>query len=118
LGTDFLYYIEGTKQDNDPDFIPFKESKQDYLDHIAFETFSGGDNAFDMAQKSNTLKLRNKPKFGIFEQGYFNRIFPALKIQKPGYDLYGATNVFLTILILITFISYNYFNVADSEVLP
>jgi len=54
----------------------------------------------------------------MFEKGYFNRIFPSLKIQKPGYDLYGATNVFLAVLIVITFTSYSSFNVSYSEVLP
>jgi hypothetical protein len=118
LEDDFLYFIEGYKKENDPKFVPESESKQDYLNSIAMETLSGGDNNVEIEQKSNILKLRNKSDFGIFEKGYFNRIFPALKIQKPGYDIYGATNVFLTVLIVLTFISYNSFNISQSEVLP
>jgi hypothetical protein len=36
------------------------------------------------------------PKLGFFEtNAYFEKIFPRLQIQKPGYDLYGTTTFFL-----------------------
>ena len=56
---------------------------------------------------------------GIFESmKYFNKLFPQLKIQKPGYDLYGSTNIFLTIVILFVFIFFDDFNVSEAEVIP
>lgn len=64
----------------------------------------GGDNDVDFNLKSDVIILRNKPEMGIFESSrYFNRLFPALKIQKPGYDLYGSTNIFLTIVVIFVF---------------
>lgn len=56
---------------------------------------------------------------GWFEsQKYFKRLFPALKIKKPGYDLYGSTNIFLTIVVIFVFSFYDEFNVAESKVIP
>lgn len=80
---------------------------------------SGGDNEVDMNQKSDKIKLRNRPEMGMFEKfKYFNRLFPALKIQKPGYDLYGSTTIFLTIVIIFVFSAYASFNVSETEVIP
>tara|TARA_B110000285_G_scaffold20848_1_gene20189 strand:- start:15 stop:404 length:390 start_codon:yes stop_codon:yes gene_type:complete len=63
--------------------------------------------------------LRNKPEMGIFEKSrYFGKLFPQLKIQKPGYDLYGSTNIFLAIVILFVFTSYDSFNVSEKTVIP
>jgi hypothetical protein len=81
------------------------------MDHIADEVMSGGDNEVEIHQKSNLIKMRNKPEMGIFERvRYFNRLFPDLKIQKPGYDLYGSTNLFLTAVIIFCFAKYDEFN--------
>jgi hypothetical protein len=74
---------------------------------------SGGDNEIDFNNKSDVIKRRNKPVMGVFERlKYFNRMFPSLKIQKPGYDLYGCTNIFLTIVIVFVFSFYDAFNVS------
>jgi hypothetical protein len=63
--------------------------------------------------------LRNKPEMGLFERvRYFNRLFPDLKIQKPGYDLYGSTNIFLTIVIIFCFMCFDEFNVSEKMVIP
>lgn len=37
---------------------------------------------------------------------YFENIFPRLRIQKPGYDLYGATNTLLAIMAIYVFMFY------------
>jgi hypothetical protein len=56
---------------------------------------------------------------GIFERAkYFNRLFPSLKIQKPGYDLYGSTTIFLTIIVIFVFSNYKEFSVSESQVIP
>jgi hypothetical protein len=67
LGNDTLYFTEGFKKENNPDFISEKETKDDYLNYIAMETLSGGDNKVEMKKKSDVLKLRNKSEFGMFE---------------------------------------------------
>lgn len=80
---------------------------------------SGGDNEVDFIQKSNLIIERNKPEMGLFEHAkYFNRMFPALKIQKPGYDLYGSTTIFLTIIIIFVFANYDEFSVSEQQVIP
>jgi hypothetical protein len=80
---------------------------------------SGGDNEVDINQKSDRIKHRNKPQMGLFGKiGYFNRLFPELKIQKPGYDLYGSSNIFLTIMVLFVFTFYGEFNVSENSVIP
>lgn len=89
------------------------------MDLIADEVMSGGDNEVEINQKSDRIKLRNKPETGIFGKvRYFNRLFPDLKIQKPGYDLYGSTNIFLTIVVLFVFTFYGEFNVSEGKVIP
>tara|TARA_B110000285_G_scaffold224371_1_gene281126 strand:+ start:116 stop:607 length:492 start_codon:yes stop_codon:yes gene_type:complete len=63
--------------------------------------------------------MRNKPEMGIFEKSkYFNKLFPDLKIQKPGYDLYGSTNIFLTIVIIFVFACFDEFNTSEKMVIP
>jgi hypothetical protein len=80
---------------------------------------SGGDNELDFIQKSNLIIERNKPKMGIFESmKYFNKLFPQLKIQKPGYDLYGSTTIFLTFTVIFVFAAYDNFMVSASMVIP
>jgi len=64
----------------------------------------------------HVIEERNAPQFGFFERSqYFGQLFPSFKIQKPGYDFYGRTTVFLAILALYVF--FNYGNMAvDSDV--
>ena len=40
-----------------------------------------------------------------------------MKIQKPGYDLYGSSTVFLTILALYVFIGYSSISVDQASLL-
>jgi hypothetical protein len=42
---------------------------------------------------------------------YFEKIFPSLKIQKPGYDLYGTTTVILSLIALYIFLFYKNYTV-------
>lgn len=43
----------------------------------------------------------------MFENSnYIDGLFPSLKIQKPGYDLYGATTLVLFLILLFIFMFY------------
>jgi hypothetical protein len=53
------------------------------------------------------IEKRDMPRLSWFERSkYFEKIFPSLKIQKPGYDLYGSTTLFLGILAIYVFLYY------------
>ena len=118
LDDDTLIYREGhqfAKYESKVDFMTLGESQQDYEKLIAAEVMSAGDNEVDFIQKSNLIIDRNKPHLGMFEKSkYFDNLFPALKIQKPGYDLYGSTTIFLTILIIFVFSNYDHFSTSKS----
>lgn len=48
----------------------------------------------------------------MFEKiDYFDKLFPSLKIQKPGTDLYGSTTVFQSILAIFVFLEYGHMSV-------
>ena len=47
------------------------------LKYIDDEIMSGGDNEVEINQKSELIKLRNKPEMGKFEKSrYFGKLFP------------------------------------------
>lgn len=59
--------------------------------------------AFDYPQevdeKKQLLKQRSQPEPGLLETvPYINRIFPSLRIQKPGHDLYGPSTLILMLI--------------------
>ena len=49
---------------------------------------------------------------GFFEKSrYFDQIFPSLKIDKPGYDLYGTSTCILGLLTIYVFTCYQHITV-------
>ena len=83
-----------------------------------FETLSGGDFEDELDTKLEFARHRDRPKFGIFEKtAYFDRIFPSLKIQKPGADYYGSTTVVTTFMALYLFAAYSYMSVDPDALL-
>jgi hypothetical protein len=51
---------------------------------------------------------KTRPRITIFEQNeYFSRLFPGITFQKPGYDLYGTTTMFLFILAIYVFLFFD-----------
>lgn len=118
LDDDVLIFTEGSKQENNPDFITKEETDEDYQNLIQAENMSCGDNEIDFANKSNIMFERKKPTMGLFERlPYFNKIFPPLKIQKPGFDIYGITNIFLFVIVIFVFAFFKDFNVSASAVI-
>jgi predicted membrane protein len=48
----------------------------------------------------------------MFEKSkYFNSMFPSLKIQKPGYDLYGSSTISLALLTIFVVTCYQHVTV-------
>lgn len=48
---------------------------------------------------------------------YFDRLFPAFKIQKPGVDYYGRTNLFLACCAFYVFMNYGKMSVDSADYL-
>lgn len=64
-----------------------------------------------MKEKFQSIDDRELDSPGWFERRpYFDRLFPGLKVQKPGYDLYGSTTTVLGVLAIYIFIYYDSFN--------
>ena len=64
------------------------------------------------------LDKKETPRLGLFERNkYFDKVFPSLKIQKPGYDLYASTTIFLGILLLYVFAFYGQMSVSQADYL-
>lgn len=49
---------------------------------------------------------------GIFDKSkYFDKIFPGMKIQKPGYDLYGISTLIWVMIIIYVFVFFKNYTV-------
>lgn len=73
----------------------------------AQDAISSGDFEEDSAEKVEFIRNKSNPKLGYFEKReYFEKLFPGLRIQKPGYDLYGSSTLVLSILAIYVFIFY------------
>lgn len=79
---------------------------------------SNGDFQEDLDEKIDFLEGKTEPSFDIFDRiPYFENLFPSLKIQKPGYDLYGSSTIFLTILAIFIFLFYPLISVDQASLL-
>lgn len=59
-------------------------------------------------QKKELLEKRKWEEPGLMERSrYFARLFPTLRIQKPGIDFYGSTTLILSILAVYTFAAFD-----------
>ena len=82
------------------------------------DNISAGDFQEDFDEKQYNLDQKSLPKSGIFErQGYFSTLFPSLKIQKPGYDLYGTTTFILGVTAVYVFMMYGNMSVDQANYL-
>lgn len=88
------------------------------LDDQVEDCISAGDFEDDLENKIDNVKDKDKPKPGFFENiKYFDRLFPNLKIQKPGFDLYASTTFFLGILAVYVFMFFDKLTVNETEFL-
>jgi hypothetical protein len=112
LENESLYYVEGQ-------YIPQKDmmSKEEFIDEHNneenWENFSSADYIEEYDEVYDKLEERKIEAPGFFEKKtYFNKIFPSLKIQKPGTDLYGSTTFTLSLLTAFVFIFYARYTVS------
>lgn len=64
-----------------------------------------------MDEKFDSIDDRELNNPGMFERReYFDRLFPSLKVQKPGYDLYGLTTTICGVLGVYIFVYYSSYN--------
>ena len=81
-----------------------------------WDTLSGCDHEDEYDERFDMIESRTRPALGLFEKNpYFDRIFPGLRIQKPGYDLYGSTTLMLFLLVVYVFVAFKNFTV-DPEI--
>jgi len=108
LDNDNLIYVEGHRAEDQPEFITKKEFEEELEKKENWDTISAGDFQAEFDEMFEEIDRRQKPKLGFFEQKeYFDKIFPSLKIQKPGYDLYGTSTIDLSLMALFVFFCYD-----------
>lgn len=82
------------------------------------ENHSAGDFLDEFEEKNRKIDIAQAPDLGFFDTNkYFEKLYPPLKIQKPGYDLYASTNIFLFIIVVYTFIFFGQFTVDQDNYL-
>ena len=92
--------------------------EDDLYAELETKMYSAGDFQAEFAGKMELLDKKETPRLGLFERiKYFDKVFPALKIQKPGYDLYASTTIFLGILLLYVFAFYGQMSVSQADYL-
>jgi hypothetical protein len=105
LESDNLLYVEGFRSEHQPEFLTQEQFLDEAMkDENQDDCISAGDFEEAFEEKFDIIEEKSKPKLGIFEKvEYFDKIFPSLKIQKPGYDLYGTTTTILAIMAIFVF---------------
>jgi hypothetical protein len=112
LETDNLIYVEGSREEHQPAFISRAEFDKEVEKQENWDVISAGDYQAEFDEMFDELDNRTKPKLGYFERKpYFDKIFPGLKIQKPGYDLYGSSTILLSLTALYVFMCYQHITV-------
>ena len=107
LEHDDLVFMEGQRRTVQPDFITREEFQTEIEKRENWDTISAGDHQEEFDEMFDELDSRTRPSLGYFEKReYFDKIFPGLKIQKPGYDLYGTSTTVLAVLALFVFMCY------------
>lgn len=107
LEADSIIFVEGMRPHQQPKFMTPHQFKLDYAKEENWETFSAGDTQAEYDEKFEIISDREINHPGWFEKkAYFERIFPSLKVQKPGYDLYGSTTCVLGLMVVYIFMYY------------
>lgn len=111
LEADSLIFIEGMRPHSQPNFLTRHEFKIEVAKRENWEVFSTGDFKADFEDKFEAWDDRELNQPGLFEKmEYFERLFPSLKIQKPGYDLYGTTTSILGIIFVFIFMYFSQYS--------
>lgn len=104
--------MEGQRSNLQPDFLTKEEFQAEVEKPENWDTLSAGDHQEQFDEAFDELEKRTRPALGPFEKrAYFGKLFPALRIQKPGYDLYGAATTVLALTALYVFLFYQHVTV-------
>lgn len=104
--------MEGQRSTLQPDFLTREEFQAEVEKPENWDTLSAGDHQEQFDEAFDELEKRTRPALGPFEKrAYFGKLFPALRIQKPGYDLYGAATTVLALTALYVFQFYQHVTV-------
>lgn len=116
LEADSLTFVEGMRPKSQPNFLTRHQFKIEVAKKENWDNFSAGDFKEDFSEKFEAQgdRVLNHP--GWFEKkDYFERIFPSLKVQKPGYDLYGTTTSILGIIALYVIMYYDQYTFSQGS---
>ena len=97
-----MLYIEGDKRTVPSTFLTKQEHIKDLREPENWDTVSAADNEEEFEAKFKMIDERKRDDLGWFEKNrYFQNIFPSMKIQKPGYALYGTEAFIMGIILAI-----------------
>jgi len=106
-----LIFVEG-ETFSSPDILSKQEFKDESKLEQNWEQISGGDDYITFNAKFDHIDMRKKPKDTMFDKNEFlSEVFPPLRIQKPGYDVYARTTFALMLIVLFIFGFYTKFTV-------
>ena len=111
LDCDNLRFVEG--KTNKHSEIALAISKDDSNKKRSIHAIDYDDN--HAVFKTLNDEDHHSPK-GVFEKhNYFDRLFPSMSYQKPGYDLYGSTTLVLVIILVFVLNFYESYNVNPEQ---
>jgi len=77
-----------------------------------WDCVSAADEPLAFNEKLDSVEIRKKPKQTMFDKSEFlQEVFPPLRIQKPGYDIYARTTFTLILILLFVFMFFSKFTV-------
>ena len=119
IENDHVIYMEGSPNKS-KNFLTQHEKNMNRYKAEKDETLSAADVDTDYSLKSKLIANRDQiPNPGVFERwDYFKNIFPEQLIQKPGYDLYGGTTIFMFIMCIYIFSFYSEISVNSDNFIP
>lgn len=118
LETDSLYFVEGHKTNYDVQIFESEALTRELRAAGCERPQSSGDFGEDIEDKMQQLEQKNLPEMTYFETWqYFDRLFPGLRVQKPGTDYYGSTTLLLAILAIFVLLNFEQLYVSQSDLL-
>jgi hypothetical protein len=116
LENDNLMFIEGFTMGTPKDMLGAEELGDERAKPQNWGYVSAGDFDEELDLKAEKVERRTRPRQGFFEKSkYFQKVFPSAALQKPGYDLYGASTLVLGLMLGYVLMFYQSYTV-DPEV--
>lgn len=116
LESDNLIFVEGMRPAEQPKFMTKQQFRIEKTNKENWELLSDGEYKELMDEKFDNINDRTMFVPGIFERNdYFDRIFPSLKVQKPGYDLYGSTTTILALIGVYIFMFFDSYTFSQAK---